>query len=303
MRAGGGMRVAVIGQPGAWSSERLAQALRELGADAPVIDLAACSLELPAGRLLHAGRPLPALDGAVVKKIGDTATGWAVRERVSLLRHLEASGVPVLSRPDRLEAAVSRARMTVELAGAGLPMPETVLTESVDAAVAAVERMGGAVVKPIFTSKGRGMERLEPGPELRARLERRAADGGPLYLQAFVKHPGRDLGVAVLGGRLLGAYWRVAAPGHWMTTILSGGRYEAAELPAEVGALARRAAACFGLAFTGVDLMETPEGDWIVLEVSAFGGFRGLLAACGVDAAPLLARAALDSFAPRSGRA
>ena len=41
--------------------------------------------------------------------------------------------------------------------------------------------------------------------------------------------------------------------------------------------------------FTGVDLMETPDGGFVVLEVSAFGGFRGLSVACGIDAAPLLA--------------
>lgn len=294
------MRIAVIGQPGAWSTERLAAALAERGVAAPVIDLGACSLELPGGRLRHDGEPLPALDGAVVKKIGDTAEGWAVRERVNLLRHLDASGVAVLSPPDRLEAALDRARMTVELAAAGLPIPETVLTESVDAAVAAVERMGAAVLKPIFTSKARGMERLVPGPELRGRLEaRRAADPGPLYLQAFVEHPGRDLGVAVLRGRCLGAYWRVAKPGQWVTTILSGGRYEAAEVPDAVRDLAVRAAAAFGLTFTGVDLMERPGGGWVVLEVSAFGGFRGLLTGCGVDAAPLLAEAAIDAVARR----
>ena len=61
-------------------------------------------------------------------------------------------------------------------------------------------------------------------------------------------------------------------------------------------ALARRAAVHFGLLFTGVDLMETPEGGFIVLEVSAFGGFRGLLEACAVDAAPLFAEAALRRF-------
>ena len=291
------MRVAVIGQPGQWSTERLSQALRKAGVDAPVVDLAACSLELPAGRLLHGGKPLPRLDGAIVKKIGDTAEGWTVRERIHLLRHLEASGIPVRSRPDRIEAAVDRYRMTVELAAAGLPVPETVLTEDLDVAVAAVERLGAAVLKPLFTSKGRGMERLEPGPDLRARLDRyRAAGLGPIYLQAFVKHPGRDLGVAVLDGRCLGAYWRVAAPEQWMTTVLSGGRYEAADPPPEALALALRAADRFGLTFTGVDLMETPEGGWVVLEVSAFGGFRGLLTACSIDAAPLLAKAALGWF-------
>jgi ribosomal protein S6--L-glutamate ligase len=74
-----------------------------------------------------------------------------------------------------------------------------------------------------------------------------------------------------------------------MTTILSGGRYEKADLDPETEAIAVRAARHFGLVFTGVDLIEDGDGRFNVLEVSAFGGFRGLLNGCGVDAAPMLA--------------
>ena len=153
-----------------------------------------------------------------------------------MLRHLEAAGVPVLSAPEHLHVAVNRYRMTCELVRAGLPVPATTVTEDVDEAAAAVERFGSAVLKPLFTSKGRGMRRLEPSRDLRAQLESHRDDGlGPFYLQRFVKHPGRDLGVAVLDGRCIGAYWRIAADDHWMTTILSGGRYEQADLAPEDG--------------------------------------------------------------------
>ena len=291
------MNIAVVGQPGAWSTERLAEALRASGATASVVDLAACSLRLPDRRLFHRGEPIEKLDGAVVKKLGDTADGWGVQERIGMLRHLEASGVPVLSAPDRLHVAMNRYRMTCELVLAGLPVPETTVTEDIDEAAAAVERFGSAVLKPLFTSKGRGMRRLEPSRDLRAQLESHQEDGlGPFYLQRFVKHPGRDLGVAVLDGRCIGAYWRVAAADHWMTTILSGGRYEKADLDPETEAIAVRAARHFGLVFTGVDLIEDSDGRFNVLEVSAFGGFRGLLNGCGVDAAPMLAGLVVRHF-------
>ncbi len=293
--------IAVIGRPGAWSTERLAEALRSAGAEAVVVDLAACALRLPEPGVWHGGRRLE-VEAAVVKKIGDTADGWTVRERLQILRHLQASGVPVWSAPDRLEIAVDRYRMTLELVHAGLPVPETVVTEDVDEATAAVERFGAAVLKPLFTSKGRGMVRLDPALDLPRIFERHRADGaGPFYLQRFVKHPGRDLGVAVLAGRCLGAYWRIAGDGQWMTTVLSGGRYAAADPPAEALALAERAAQRFGLLFTGVDLIET-DGGFTVLEVSAFGGFRGLLDGCGVDAAPLLADTVLARCRAGSAR-
>lgn len=287
------LRIAVVGRPGGWSTERLAAALAGGGAEPVIVDLAECSVHLPDRRLFHRGRPLEGLAGAVVKKIGDTADGWVVQERINLLHHLAASGVPVLSGPDRLATAVNRYRMTVELARAGLPVPDTVVTEDIGEAEAAVERFGSAVVKPLFTSKGRGMQRVDVTLDLKTFFTGRLREGlGPFYLQRFVKHPGRDLGVAVLDGEYLGAYWRVARDDQWMTTILSGGRYEPADPPPAAVRIAEEAARHFGLVFTGVDLMETPAGDFTVLEVSAFGGFRGLLDACGIDAAPLLASAA-----------
>lgn len=295
------MKVAVVGQPGAWSTERLASALRAEGAESSVVDLATCALAFPGARVYASGRPLDGLDGAVVKKIGAAPDGSGFASRVNLLRALDRSGVSVVSGPEQLAITADRYRMTLELAHAGVPMPETVVTDDAAEAVAAVQRFGRAVLKPLFTSKGRGMTRLAAGGDLTPILDRHRAEHGlPFYLQRFIAHPGRDLGVAVLDGHCLGAYWRVAARDQWMTTILSGGRYEPAEPPAEAIDIAERAARHFGLLFTGVDLMETPDGGWTVLEVSAFGGFRGLSVALGLDAAPLVARAALDRFGARS---
>jgi len=289
------MKIGVVGVPGGWSTERLAAAVREAGAQSDVLDLRECSLQLPDRRLFHRGRAVEGLAGVAVKKIGDTAEGVIVQERINLLRLLESSGVPVFSRPDRIAMAVNRYQMTVELARAGLPVPETVITESVADAEQAVERFGAAVLKPLFTSKGRGMVLLDPSQDVRATLERFRLEGsGPYYLQRFVKHPGRDLGVAVLNGQVLGAYWRVAKDAQWMTTIHAGGRYERADPPRAVLDIALRAAEHFGLLFTGVDLIETGDNEFVVLEVSAFGGFRGLLTANGIDAAPLIAKALLD---------
>jgi len=52
--------------------------------------------------------------------------------------------------------------------------------------------------------------------------------------------------------------------------------------------LAERAQRPFEMAFTSVDIVESPEGP-LVFEVSAFGGFRGLLQGANLDAAQLYA--------------
>ena len=148
----------------------------------------------------------------------------------------------------------------------------------------AFQSLGGdVVVKPLFGSEGRGMVRVSD-PELAWRtfraLERMNA---VLYVQQFVPHPGWDLRVLVLGGRVLGAMRRHAKIDDWRTNVAQGGRAEA--VSATAGKNVRPgAAAAVGADFAGVDLLPTGHG-YVVLEVNAVPGWRALAAACGIDVA------------------
>jgi ribosomal protein S6--L-glutamate ligase len=90
--------------------------------------------------------------------------------------------------------------------------------------------------------------------------------------------------VAFVGAEHVGTYARVRGDGSWNTTIRDGGTYRAHQPSAETLEVARRARDLFDLAFTSVDVAEGPDGP-LVFEVSAFGGYRGLRDALGVDAA------------------
>jgi ribosomal protein S6--L-glutamate ligase len=105
-----------------------------------------------------------------------------------------------------------------------------------------------------------------------------------MLVQEFVEAPGRDIGACVLGGDYLGAFYRVAAEGQWMTTTAVGGSYVPCQLSEEGIDLAVQAAGAFGLDYTIVDLVEAPDG-FRMYEVSAFGGFRGLWESSGFDVA------------------
>ena len=142
------------------------------------------------------------------------------------------------------------------------------------------------MAKGLYSTKARGMLVVSgDDPELANKLAAfKAADNPVLYIQQMLKLPGRDLGLAFLGGQYLGAYARVKSGDAWNTTIHSGGHYEAYEPSPRILEIARRAQALFKLDFTGVDVAETERGP-MVFEVSAFGGFSGLRDACQVDAA------------------
>jgi ribosomal protein S6--L-glutamate ligase len=172
-------------------------------------------------------------------------------------------------------------------------MPPTVVTEDLDQAVATVGRYGRAVFKPLYSTKARGMEVIGDEAEPRERIRAYQAEGHRvLYIQQMMDLAGQDFGLTFLGGEFVGAYARVGDEGSWNTTTRDGGRYEPYAPAPEILDIAQRAQAAFGLELCSVDVALTPTGP-IVFEVSAFGGFRGMLEGGGVDLAPLVADYAL----------
>ena len=170
--------------------------------------------DLVTGRVALDGLDLAGMDGVVVKKLGDQANSWS-RLRLHPLRALEAAGVRVFSPADTIELAMDRYRMTMILAMWGLPLPVTLAAESESSIRAAISTVDEAVVKPVYTSKGRGMVRVGSGRDPLAPLWSDEPASGRYLVQRFVEAPGRDIGVTVVGGRCIGAFYRVAEPGQW----------------------------------------------------------------------------------------
>lgn len=279
-------KIGVIGIPGKWSTEALADALEQRTGYRRVIDMAEVNLDLSRSALLHRGEDLCQLDGLVIKKISAEYSP-ATLDRLELLRVAERAGVRVFSGAENILRLIDRLSCTVSLANAGIPMPDTTVTEDTEAALAAVRDYGSAVFKPLFSTKARGMVILdaEQGESaLRQAIAEFQASNPMMYIQRKINLPGQDLGLVFLAGEYLGCYARVSQGDTWNTTIHSGGRYAPFTPPQSTIDMAQRAQAPFGLDFTTVDVADTDSGP-IVFEVSAFGGFRGALEGAGIDAA------------------
>jgi ATP-grasp enzyme of GAK system len=279
------LKIGVVGMAGGWSSESLADRVAERTGFRLLIDMERVSMRLDEGRVLFREHDLCGLDALIIKKVGDQYSAHML-DRLEILRYVEERGVPVFSRPLSILRLLDRLSCTVTLASGGIPMPPTEVTEHIRHAVAAVQRFGRAIVKGLYSTKGRGMLVVSADdPELEGKLSAfRAAENPVLYIQQMLSLPGRDLGISFLGGQYLGAYARVKGDGAWNTTIHSGGHYERYEPSPQIIELAQRAQALFNLDFTGVDVVETERGP-MVFEVSAFGGFSGLRDGCKLDAA------------------
>lgn len=282
------LKIGVVGIPGKWSTESLADAVEQKTGFRLVIDMNEVNLDLETGQLHFRAHDLCQLDALVIKKIS-TRYSPNTLDRLELLRVAEQAGVRVFSPAVNILRLIDRLSCTVTLHNAGVPMPPTRITEDLDAARSAVNDFGSAVFKPLYSTKARGMRVIDAnmGTEAIDKEIRAFQKSNPMmYIQKKIALPGRDLGMIFLADQYLGTYARVNPGDSWNTTIHSGGRYEAHEPDQSVIDLARRAQAPFKMDFTTVDVAETADGP-IVFEVSAFGGFRGAQEGIGLNVADL----------------
>ena len=278
------MRLALLSAGDGWHVRDLQRAAAAQGHDAVAVDFRRITASVAAGI-----GPLDGFDGVLVRTMPPGSLEQVVF-RMDLLHRLLARGVRVLNPPRAVEVCVDKYLATAVLEAAGLRVPPTIVCQHADAAQEAFSALGGdVVVKPIFGSEGRGMVRVSD-PEMAWRtfrtLERTASI---LYLQQFVRHPGWDLRVFVLGGRVLTAMKR-RARGDWRTNVAQGGVAEVVTLAPDEERMALRAAEVVGAPVAGVDLLPGPDGEWFVIEVNAVPGWRALAPVTGVDVAAAIVR-------------
>lgn len=278
--------IGVVGLPGKWSTETLADAVEARTGRRLVVDMGDVALDLGSNKLLCGEHDLCGLDALIVKKISREYSPNSI-DRLELLRVAEANGVRVFSPALSMLRLIDRLSCTATMANAGIPMPPTCITENIGQAESAVKDYGSAVFKPLFSTKARGMilvDASDPETSRRKQIEEFQAANPMMYIQKKMQLPGQDLGMVFLGGEYLGAYARVSEGSSWNTTIHHGGRYAAAEPDESWIAIAQRAQDLFNMDYTTVDMAETGDGP-IVFEVSAFGGFRGAREGLGINIA------------------
>jgi ribosomal protein S6--L-glutamate ligase len=253
------------------------------------------AVKLRPGGVSAAGRDLMSAEGVLVRMMPPGSLEQVVF-RMDALHRIAAAGVPVLNPPRAVEAAVDKYITCALLDAADIPVAPVWVGESATEALAALEALGGdVVVKPLFGSEGRGLVRISD-PELGWRtfhaLQRISA---VLYLQRFVRHPGHDIRVFVLRGRVTGAMRRHATRGEWRTNVSLGGRAEPCRLDPEAERLALAAARSIGAEMAGVDLIHDLDRDrLVVLEINAVPGWRALCRVTGIDVAAEILNALIE---------
>jgi [lysine-biosynthesis-protein LysW]--L-2-aminoadipate ligase len=195
------------------------------------------------------------------------------------LERLAAGGVDVRNPPGSLVVAHDKLLTARALRLAGLPHPHTTLVSpTLPAPVPELP----VVLKPRFGSWGRDVERCTTADELDGalvRLQRKPwfREHGAIA-QELVEPRGWDMRLVVAGGRVIGAACRIAPRGEWRTNVALGAQVEPVDPPPLARALALAAAQAGRADLVGVDLLPTPNGGFLVLELNGAVDFRPVYA-------------------------
>lgn len=281
-----------------WHSVRLVAALSEKG-DAIVVNPARLSSEIDGtGLRIDDGQGLGCDAFLLVRGVSPDGDADA---QLTIYRSLEAAGALVLNRIDSLLDARDKFRTSFLLSSAGVATPRAALVQSPEQAIAFLRESPGAVVKPLSGSLGEGVERIDMGHGLQVRIAARLQKEGALYLQAWVPNDGRDLRVFVVGGRVTGAVERVAQAGDFRTNIACGAIARPVVLSREIESLASRAALALGLDYTGIDIIDGPDGAQVI-EVNGNPAFDMIFRATGEDMAKAVAEHVVRKIHRRNRR-
>ena len=282
------LRIGVLGNEGSWYVADLTRAATARGHSCQRVEfreLLSCATHSKLD--VRENESLDHLDALIVRTMPPGSLEQVVY-RMDVLLMLESQGMTVVNPPRSVECSVDKFLTTAKLQQAGLPIPRTIVCEDSESALAAFEELGGDIVlKPLFGAEGRGIMRISQIDEafrVFRNLERMDA---VLYLQEFIDHPGYDIRVLILNGKILGAIRR-ASPDDFRTNV-SRRATASTHMPTDTECeIAIRAAQAVGSRIAGVDLLYDRDEHCFVIEVNAVPGWQAFRKATKIDVATKL---------------
>jgi RimK family alpha-L-glutamate ligase len=243
-------------------------------------------------RIVSEGIDLTNLDLLLVLDLGANDIG-AFFNRVGLLSALAELGVTIVNTVSSILLMRNKAESMRKLVSARLPVPRTLITESMDDAASFVKDNFPCVLKPITGFGGLGVQLIESEFDLEniydyLKFHSQMFGKGAFILQEYIRGPGFDIRAFVLDGEVVATMQRVS-DGGLVTNIRSGGTPRLNDI--DVTDLALRAAEAVKGRLVGVDIIPDRGGNMWVLEVNATPGWTGLQRITGINIAEKVADA------------
>ncbi|XP_039534871.1 beta-citrylglutamate synthase B [Pimephales promelas] len=234
-------------------------------------------------------------------------TPWVQSDSdITVLRHLEKLGCRLVNRPQAILNCVNKFWTFQELAGHGVPLPDTYSYGGHDnfrKMIDEAEPLGyPVVVKNARGHRGKAVFLARDKHHL-SDLCHLIRHDAPYLFQEYVKEShGRDVRVVLVGGRVIGSMLRCSTDGRMQSNCSLGGVGMMCPLSEQGKQLAVQVCNILGMDVCGIDLLQLNDGSFLVCEANANVGFIAFDQACGMDVAGIVADYALSLLPNRLSR-
>ena len=280
------MKIAILSRKHSlYSTNRLAEAARERGHSADVIDTLRCYMNISSSEpnVHYKGEVLKTYD-AVIPRIGASITFYGA----AVIRQLEMMGVFCVNDSVAITRARDKLRSLQILSKKGIGMPITGFAHSMAEIEDLIRMVGGPplVIKFLEGTQGIGVILVETTNAARSVLEAFLGLKVNIMVQEFIRESnGSDLRCFVVGGKVVAAMQRKAqSADEFRSNLHRGGAAIPIELTDEERKMAVRAAHIIGLNVAGIDLIRSNRGP-LIMEVNASPGIEGIEKSTGIDVA------------------
>jgi tetrahydromethanopterin:alpha-L-glutamate ligase len=295
--------IVVFGDGRDWHGKSLLRAFKRRGIAPLLAPLNACGFSTETAT----GLAIPGLgdhrpEGAFVRFV----PGGSFEEvtlYLGVLHALRELGVTVWNDARAIERCVDKSTTTFFLQREGLPTPRTVAgvnrSEAEQIAATLLAEGHRLVQKPLFGAQGKGLRLIASLADLSPPEE----VNGVYYLQEFIppaQEQHQDWRLFVCAGKVVAAMIRHGSS--WITNIKQGARAKAAIPSQALIDLALRAAYCVGADYAGVDIIQAPDGRFLVLEVNSMPAWNGLQRVTRIRISDHVVDAFLDAALPGARR-
>lgn len=282
------MRIAILSRnPKLYSTRRLQEAGQQRGHEIDVIDTMHCYMDITSARpsVRYKGKRLPKYD-AVIPRIGASVSFYGT----SVVRQFEMMGTYSINESVAISRSRDKLRSLQLLSRKGIGMPRTGFAHHPDKIDDLIKNVGGApvVIKLLEGTQGIGVVLADTAKAAESIIEAFMGLNASILVQEYIKEAGgSDIRCFVVGGKVVAAMKRQAAPGEFRSNLHRGGSASLTRLSPDERKCAVDAARTMGLNCCGVDILRSNSGP-VVMEVNSSPGLEGIENATSKDVAGMI---------------
>jgi ribosomal protein S6--L-glutamate ligase len=271
-----------------YSNQRILEAGEEHGHEMVFLNIKQCYMKLDAvtPEMHYRGGALLNDFDAVITRIRHSMTFYGC----ALARQFESMGIYTMNSSASIAQSRDKLFSLQLMLKNSISIPTTGFANSPMDTNDLIEMVGGAplIVKLLEGTQGRGVVLAETKKAAESVINTFKSLNANLLVQEFIKEArGKNLRCFVIGGKVVAAIQREAAPGDFRANLHLGGSASIAKITPEEKALALKSVKVLGLKVAGVDIIRSKNGP-LLLEVNSTPGLEGIELATGKDIAGMM---------------